>query len=266
MLYLMVFATLGFSALFYQAMGARRALVSFTVFFVFAAYAFFNDQLFRSTPGALTERWMFYAWCFAQGPVMAYGFLVFMLLVGGIQLALSSALGSAEAYRLLFGLIYADLPASGQWWRLLSAPLVHDSMAHWATNALIGTGVMLIYGPVLGGGALASIVLAAPSSFALVLAASEVIAFDGKGIIGISGGIAGLMGCMLVANLCHPERFPRNFAVVTGFVAASSLFTVSLVLGSASLIAHLGGFLIGVVFGWIADPVSDRFHASPERD
>jgi membrane associated rhomboid family serine protease len=85
-------------------------------------------------------------------------------------------------------------------------------------------------------------------------------AFNGQGIIGIPGGIAGLMGCMLVANLRDPQSFPRHFAVVTAFVAASTLFTVSMFLSSASLIAHLGGFLVGAALGCIADPVSHRFH------
>ncbi|MDZ7827008.1 MAG: hypothetical protein U5R48_14565 [Gammaproteobacteria bacterium] len=103
-------------------------------------------------------------------------------------------------------------------------------MAHWATNTLIGAGVLLVYGPVLGVRCLVVLTLAAPLSFALVLAASEVVAFASQGIIGISGGIAGLMGCMLVANLRDPRSFPRHFAVVTAFVAASTLFTVSMFL------------------------------------
>lgn len=266
MVYATIAATLVAWVLFFLSTGIHGAFMSLAVFAALAAHAAFNDQLFRHLPGALSERWMFYAWCFAQGPGKAYGFLVFMLVVGGSQLALSEVLGSAEAYKLATGLIYADLPASGQWWRLLTAPLVHDGVAHWMTNALIGSGVLLIYGPVLGGRALASIVLAAPLSFALVLAAGQVVAFDGKGILGISGGIAGLMGCMLVANLRHPESFPRHFAVVTAFVAASTLFTVSLVLSLASLTAHLGGFLVGVVFGLISDPVAGCFHVSHERD
>lgn len=261
MMYMACFATLAALVLFYLSMGLRGAVVGVTVFAVIAAYMVFNDRLFRRVPGALTERWMFYGWCFAQGPGAAYGFLVFLLLLGGIQLAASEALGSAEAYRLATGVIYAELPASGEWWRLLSAPLVHVSVAHWATNTLVGAGVLLVYGPVLGLRCLVVIALAAPVSFAVTLAASEVVVFEGQGIIGISGGIAGLMGCMLVANLRYPESFPQHFAVVTAFVSASTLFTVSMFLNSASLIAHLGGFLVGAALGCIADPVSPRFHA-----
>lgn len=264
--YMAMFATLSATMLFHLAMGLHGALVGLIVFGLVAAYAAFNDHLFRSVPGAITERWMFYAWCFAQGPGAAYGFLGCMLGLGAVQLVVSHALGSAEEYKLATGVIYAELAASGEWWRLVSAPLVHDGLAHWATNTLVGTGVLLVYGPVLGARCLSVIALAAPLSLALVLVISQMGAFEGKGIIGISGGIAGLMGCMLVANLRHPESFPRHFAVVTAFVAASTLFTVSLVLSHASLTAHLGGFLVGAVFGWVSDPVAGCFHVSHERD
>lgn len=256
---MLLFTAIG-SVLFYLGSDAYGAAMFLVVFGLFCAFLGFNARMHRVDRSTIVERWMFYGWCFSKGPAFALGFLGFMVLIGAIQVLGANLEGSAEAYRRAYGLIYADLPESGEWWRLLTAPLLHSSLEHWLGNAVIGTGLLCIYGPTMGWRGVLVMLISAPAAYAFLLLLAWGFPVDSDGVLGFSGGIAGLMGCFLSANLRKPASFPKQYAVVTMFAAGILMFAVPAFLSVTSLVAHLAGFAVGYLFGLVMDPFSPQFH------
>ena len=257
---MLIAATALGSLIFYWATDLHGAIMFLVVFGFFCSFVGFDVRMQREDRSTIAERWMFYGWCFSRGPTYALALLAFMLSVGGLQLLGAALLGSDEAYRRAFGLIYQELPHSGEWWRLATAPLLHTSVEHWLSNTMIGVGLMTIYGPVMGNRCVAAIAIAAPAAFATVLVVAWSFSLDTDGVIGISGGIAGMMGCFLTANLREAASFPRLYAVITLFVAGSLLFVVAYFFSVTSFVVHLAGFGFGALFGSLIDPFSPQFH------
>lgn len=136
---------------------------------------------------------------------------------------------------------------AGQWWRLLTAGLVHGGLVHLAMNGwvlwsiggfverLLGRWRMLVvlWGSVLTG-SLASLAM-------------------NRGVsVGISGGLFGLVGAILVTGLRHRRTLPppaRRMLVR----APVEIIVLNLGLGAAVPMidnaAHLGGLAGGIVLG-----------------
>jgi rhomboid protease GluP len=247
-------------AILYAAAGLEGLAVSLGVFGFCLLFIALEARLHERDRSSISERWMFYGWCFAQGPAYPLGFLTLMLAAGLFQFLTGEMLGSQEAIRRALGLIYEDLPGSREWWRLLTAPYLHLSLEHWILNTLLGAGLLSVYGPVMGWRCVMVFLLSAPLAFAVVLGVAWTVPVDSFGILGVSGGIAGLVGCFLVANLSRPSSFPRQYHNVTIFVAATMLIIVPYFLSFTTFVAHLAGFVIGVIFGLLIDPFSPRFH------
>lgn len=252
--------TVFFLIVFHLGTGLRGSIFFASVYLPLCAFFGFNAWILRSRDDAVSERWMFYGWCFSQRAYYAKGFLLLMLAIGALQLLGGYLLGSAEAYKLALGVVYAELPGSGEWWRLATAALVHNGLAHWLINTLMGTGLLAVYGPVIGFNVVVAAVVAAPVAFLAVLVAAWNFPIEGIGIIGISGACAGFMGCFFAANLRRPDSFPAHYAVVTFSVAAATLFLVSFTMSPGSFIAHLAGFAAGLLVGLVVDPFSPDFH------
>lgn len=244
---------------FFLAADLRGAAYFLFVSTTIAIYASFNHRVSRS-PDALMERAKFYGWCFSNSPIYAYSFLTTMIILGSLQLYGNDFYGSSEAFKLEFGAIYSNVVDRGEWWRLLSAPLVHNSVAHWLINTLIGSALLLVYGPVLRSRIVWLMAVLAPLSFLAVSVASRFIDLDSEGIVGISGGIAGVVGYFFAANLRCPSCFPRHFSITTAFVVLSTLLVVSLVTSTTSFIAHFAGFIGGVLLGSITNPIPKSFY------
>lgn len=248
------------SVLFYLGSDAYGAAMFLVVFGLFCAFLGFNARLHRADRSTIAERWMFYGWCFSKGPAFALGFLGFMVFIGVLQVVGANLEGSAEAYRRAYGLIYAELPETGEWWRLLTAPLLHSSLEHWLGNAVIGTGLFCIYGPTMGWRGVFVMLISAPAAYATLLLLAWAFPMDSDGVLGISGAIAGLMGCFFAANLRKPASFPMRYAVITGFTAAILMFAVPAFLSVTSFVVHLAGFVIGGLIGLVMSPFSRGFH------
>lgn len=182
-----------------------------------------------------------------------------MLLVGALQawLVLGPAEGRFRADIALAGLLKPLPPA--EWWRLLTAPLLHGSVLHltmnlmafWALAQMLEqlgprwwVGAVWLVGAVAGG--LASTFWTVGPS------------------IGASGGIVALMGFLWV--LGWRWQLP---GLHRGMLQAA-LLTLGLGLLLPDLIdnaAHGGGLLAGVLLGWllVPDPRRPRglSHARP---
>lgn len=137
----------------------------------------------------------------------------------------------------------------GEWWRPFTATWLHGDAAHWASN--IGIGLPLL-GLAMGRfgtgiGALAAwLAGAAGNLFAVSLAPHPHTSLGASGVV---------MGCLgLVAMQSWPliTAHPHSVKYAIGGLSAGTMLFVLLGLSPGTdILAHLGGFLAGVVFGWM---------------
>jgi membrane associated rhomboid family serine protease len=169
--------------------------------------------------------------------------LVLVALVGLAQLMPGDSLTAA-------GLV-KERYLHGEWWRLLTAPLMHGHPLHFLMNAaaLIYLGkrmevfarwphvpIVFLFAACIGGEASARFV-AAPS-------------------VGASGGLMGWLGFLLVFESLHGNLVPRR--------ARRRLLAGVLLTGMIGLVgyrfidnaAHLGGLLAGMIYAAIVFPQS----------
>lgn len=139
--------------------------------------------------------------------------------------------------------------AGGQWWRLVTAPLLHLDTWHLLVNvagiAFLGRAVQRLYG--------------APRAW-LVFAASAVAASAASLLwtrgwsLGASGGVFGLMGTVVAAAFRVRRKLPdtlRERALVLALPWALGLVAITLgATAGADHAAHLGGLAAGLALGF----------------
>jgi len=137
--------------------------------------------------------------------------------------------------------------ASGEWWRLFTATLLHADVMHLATNALFGfillgfaagcygTGLGLLAAFLAGvGGNLASWAVHDKSMHGL----------------GASGVVMGALGLVAVHSLAHLRKPPGAARIIIASLAGGvMLFTLLGLSPGTDVTAHLGGFLSGIAIG-----------------
>ena len=138
----------------------------------------------------------------------------------------------------------------GQWWRLLTASLLHAGLAHLAFNLWAFWTAGFLTERLFGqAGFLAIYVLSALGASLLSVTVKPL------GVsIGASGAIFGVYGALLAFVLSHRGTLPRGFLLkqrssLFAFLAYNVLY--SLVDKQIDLSAHLGGLLTGFIAGWL---------------
>lgn len=139
------------------------------------------------------------------------------------------------------------LVRAGQWWRLLSATWLHQDIAHLASNLSFGFLFLGIAIPRYGIGLtfLVSLISGAAGN----LTGLWLHAADYRGL-GASGSVMGLLG--LLAMQAWPGWIARSEWVRALLSTFGGGACVLLIIGMdphADVIAHVGGFLAGSVFG-----------------
>lgn len=145
------------------------------------------------------------------------------------------------------GRVDSSALAAGQWWRLFTAVWLHGDLGHLAANASIGlvllglvmgrygTGVGLLAGYVAGAaGNLVAWLSWPPPHLSL----------------GASGMVMGCLGLLTVQSLPFLRRHPQSLKILTGTIVGGAMLFVLLGLSpETDVLAHLGGFLAGLVVG-----------------
>jgi membrane associated rhomboid family serine protease len=142
----------------------------------------------------------------------------------------------------------------GEWWRLLTGPLLHGNPMHFIFNAsvLVGLGRLME-------------VLASRYHLALVFLISamtgsifSLFLLPNVTSVGASGGLLGLIGFLAVLGVKRkqtlPPGFARSMALNVAIIAAMGIFAYALIDNAA----HLGGFLAGIVLGLCLIDSNDR--------
>lgn len=166
--------------------------------------------------------------------------------------ALTGLCAVVFALQLVFGVDLYEvgyssraLVADGDWWRLLTAGLLHGFPLHLATN-LVG---LVFFGRLVERALGTPRVLAVMGVSQVVSMATAALAHDG-GVVGVSGVVAGLVGALLYmemrlgSDLPAWWRLPRwLFLLLVGVILLQGLLDRLLPIIAAE--AHLGGFAAG---------------------
>jgi membrane associated rhomboid family serine protease len=153
------------------------------------------------------------------------------------------ALGALADQRLTFaGYMNGDLFRAGDWWRLVTANLLHGGDLHLALNVL---GLLLL-GPQVERalGALRTGFVVGASALA-GMAAVLFTAYDM--VVGASGVVCGLLGALLWLELFCARDLPAGWRMPRALLlGAIALYAVLSVVGvGVAAASHFGGFAAG---------------------
>lgn len=174
------------------------------------------------------------------------------ILVGSIIAVFIAQLSVGDEQSLNAAALIKPLVRQGEYWRVLTGATLHGFILHLYFNgqALYGFGTTIEY-------------LTNRAHLAIVF----VLAIIGGGIfslvampdatsVGASGGIMGLIGYLAIYGSRRrsqlPPGFMRSMLINIGFVAAFGLVAYQVV----DNFAHLGGLLVGVIYGFLQVPKS----------
>ncbi|MCW1887040.1 rhomboid family intramembrane serine protease [Luteolibacter flavescens] len=145
--------------------------------------------------------------------------------------------------------------AAGDWWRLLTAPFLHGHWLHWLMNAsalaYLGKRVECF---------------ARWPHMAMVLLLSAWVGgeasarFMDKTSVGISGGLMGLLGFLLVFESMHRSLVPESARkrLVAGIVMTGIIgYVFRHFIDNA---AHAGGLIAGMIYAAVVFPKSSSPH------
>jgi GlpG protein len=145
---------------------------------------------------------------------------------------------------------FADMLASGQWWRLFTPMLIHFGILHLAMNGMwyweLGRRIEVRQGSIN--------LLGLTLLFSLVSNYSQ-YAYGGPGLFGgLSGVLYGLLGHCWIFQLLSPNpayRLPRGVLVMmlVWLVLCLSGLVSMIGFGEIANAAHVGGLVIGCLTG-----------------
>jgi membrane associated rhomboid family serine protease len=147
----------------------------------------------------------------------------------------------------LGGMMVSALVAQGQWWRLFTAVWLHADAGHLAANASLG---FVLLGLVMGRYGTGVGLLAAYLSGVAGNLAAWLLAPGPHRSLGASGMVLGCLG-LLAAQACslraRDAMTPR--LILSGVLAGVMLFVLLGLGPGTDVVAHLGGFLAGLLLG-----------------
>jgi membrane associated rhomboid family serine protease len=144
------------------------------------------------------------------------------------------------------GMVKSDRIVHGQWWRLFTAVTLHENLSHLAGNVSMGFLLlgfaMARYGP--GAALLAAFVAGAAGNLASVLLDPT------HESLGASGMVTAALGLITVQRFAPRRTNHLGRMIFRRAIAAGVLILVLIAFGpGVDVVAHLGGFLAGAIFG-----------------
>ena len=241
----------------------RDVLPLSLIFILFGGLFFFDYKFGLKSINDIYERALFLRWIKTSRQART-GVRVWLLIgaiIGTAQLWLQRELGGIDALFVRFGAMYASIDV-GEYWRLLSGPYFHYSITHYSINVLlllfIGTLTWAMNGPIC----IPVFVLGNIVGVWLQMSFGG-DAFNNFG--GISSGVYSLFGLFLLSGVSGAIKLPRGFAILCGGLALFGIIGSWIVSKNAATVAHLSGFMSGVLFFLLAHWISSFFRRRPER-
>jgi rhomboid protease GluP len=151
--------------------------------------------------------------------------------------------------------------AHGQWWRLFTSVWLHGDIGHLAANAAIG---VVLLGFAMGrfgvGPALAAACLTGAGGNLFAWAASTQVHRS----LGASGAVMGCLGLLAVQSALMIRRgsaHPRRW-ILGGLASGVLLFMLLGLSPETDVLAHLGGFISGILLGAALLSIGDKLKAT----
>ncbi|MEK7705696.1 MAG: rhomboid family intramembrane serine protease [Myxococcota bacterium] len=170
--------------------------------------------------------------------------------MAALLIAAYAVVGGAEGQGPLFthAALVSERWTEGEWWRVVTAAMVHADLEHVASNALFVTLLGWAAAERVGVGIMPWVWLTTAVGGFLV----SLTWGDASWTVGASGGLFGLLG---VAG-GHALRWRSRLAVgalarLRAFGSAVLLLAMTAFSPRANLAAHLGGFVAGLLLGII---------------
>jgi membrane associated rhomboid family serine protease len=135
----------------------------------------------------------------------------------------------------------------GQWWRLFTAMSLHQNLPHLMSNATTGCVLLGLAMARFGAGVA---LLAAFLAGAAGNAADLLIYSEPHQSLGASGMVTGALGLITFQSFAFWRKFPAGPRFLMRAAAGGVLILVLIGFDpDADVVAHVGGFLAGAVFG-----------------
>ena len=145
------------------------------------------------------------------------------------------------------GLMDSAAVAHGQWWRLFTAMWLHADLAHLATNATLG---LVLLGLTMGRYGTGVGLLAAYLAGAGGNLLAGLITLQTHRSLGASGMVMGSLGLLAVQSLSLWRQTPHAMRfIVSGLAGGVMLFALFALTPGTDVMAHLGGFVCGLLLG-----------------
>ena len=222
-------------------------------FIVIAIYIAFDRHTVLQFRDKLEERGRYYGWLFLKSrPYVAM--LAAIFIVSGICQFGFGGRNFVDQWALDYS------KAMDESWRFVTGPLIHGRLAHFLTNLTMGLGVAAIAGPSMQRYFLPVFLMGGILSFLGDFAYQSLFpreAYDG--LVGTSGSIAALIGCLLALCLRYRHSYPYQMWVTILTFVFVSLIAGAIFMSSVSLTCHMFGLMAGAAMSllipdYLADP------------
>ncbi len=145
------------------------------------------------------------------------------------------------------GILNSAMVFEGEWWRVLTATMLHRDVAHLFSNITAG---FFLFGLTMGrfgiGLGLLAVVLTGVGGNLFGLA----FHMDPYRGLGASGAVMGALGMLGPHAVGLMRENPRAYRlVVSGLLGVAMLFVLFGTSPESDVIAHFGGFVTGIVLG-----------------
>jgi membrane associated rhomboid family serine protease len=191
--------------------------------------------------------WPWQQQVFRPGFLFDWGALAWVLLAGMFfWLNTSTDLKAA-------GTMDGAAVAHGQWWRLFTAIWLHADLAHLATNASLG---LILLGLTMGRYGTGVGLLAAYLAGAGGNLLAGILSLQTHRSLGASGMVMGSLGLLAVQSLSLWRQTPHATKfILSGLCGGVMLFTLFALTPGTDVMAHLGGFVSGLLLGALCNLV-----------
>ncbi len=145
------------------------------------------------------------------------------------------------------GILSSTAVAHGQWWRIFTAIWLHADISHLAANAAIG---FLLLGLTMGRFGTGVGLLASCLAGAIANAAECLLHDESRRSLGASGTVMACLGLLATQSFHLWRASPYTRKYLLGAITAGLMLFILLgVAPGTDIIAHLGGFISGLILG-----------------
>ena len=144
----------------------------------------------------------------------------------------------------------------GEWWRLFTPVVLHADLAHLMANATFGVLMLGLAMARFGFGITLLTTLFAGAAGNLLGLVAYPHPYTG---VGASGMMMGALGLLCIHSFSLWRKSPKAARyIISGVLAGFLIFVLFGVDPSSDIVAHLGGFVSGLVFGAVLSFFSEE--------